>query len=597
MDIVDPRPPLCSDGAMKSRLPLALLLLSAPAMAREPLTTLAERTGFAHTGRYDEVQALCPAFARAFPGKAACLELGRTPEGRPMLALAASADGVLTAAAAREKGRAVVLLIGGIHAGEIDGKDAGFQILRELLESPKPNGLSAVTVLFVPVFNVDGHERFGPQQRPNQRGPQEMGYRRTAQELNLNRDWTKAEAPEMAAMLALVTAWDPALMVDLHVTDGAKFEHDVAVLISPEVEPRPLVAAARTLRTTLFARLRAQGHLPLDFYPSFRDEDDPASGVDVSPLSPRFSNGYFGARNRLGMLVETHSWRPYAYRVRTTRVILEALLEAAVTQAAGWRAAGQAADAEGEKLGGTEVPLLYKAGPVPRTVDFRGYAYRREPSAISGVPWIEYDERRPQLWHIPLYDKIEPSLVARAPRAGYVVPAAHAAWVAAKLDLHGIRYQRLARAIPRAATLAFRADGVSFAATPVEGRQPVKLTGHWRPERRDIPAGALFVPIAQPRARLAMHLLEPAASDSLAAWGFFQTAFEEKEGMEAYVAEAEARRMLARDARLRAEFEASLRDPAFARDPVRRLDFFRRRHPSWNEGFNLYPVLQLDQLP
>src|SRR6185436_8167996 len=185
-----------------------------------------------------EVMALCPAFARAFPGKASCLELGRTPEGRPLLALAVSVDGVLTPAAAREKGRPVMLWIAGIHAGEIDGKDAGFQVLRGLLESGKPGGLAAATVLFVPVFNVDGHERFGPQQRPNQRGPQESGYRRTAQELNLNRDWTKAEAPEMAAMLALVKEWDPALMVDLHVTDGAKFEQDVAVLISPDT-PTP----------------------------------------------------------------------------------------------------------------------------------------------------------------------------------------------------------------------------------------------------------------------------------------------------------------------------------------------------------------------
>jgi hypothetical protein len=581
---------------MKSRLPLLIaLVLAGRAEARETLTTLAERTGFQRTGRYDEVETLCQAFPRAFPGKAACLTFGVTPERRSMRALVASADGVLSAEAARDKGRPVVLVIGGIHAGEIDGKDAGFQTLRELLESPKPNGLAAVTVVFVPVFNADGHERFDRQQRPNQRGPQESGYRRTAQELNLNRDWTKAEAPEMASMLTLVKTWDPALTVDLHVTDGAKFEHDVAVLISPEIEPRPLAAAARTLGATLLARLRAQGHLPLDFYPSFRDEDDPASGIDASPLPPRFSNGYFGARNRLGMLVETHSWRPYAYRVRTTREILRALLDAAVTQAAGWREAGEAAD--GEQLGGTEVPLFFKATDVPRTVDFRGYAYKRGPSAISGAPWIEYDERRPQLWHIPLYDKIEPSLVARAPRAGYLVPAAHAAWVAAKLDLHGIRYQTVGKALPRAPTLAFRADQVSFAATPVEGRQPVKLTGRWRPERRAIPAGSLFVPIAQPRARLAMHLFEPTAPDSLAAWGFFQTAFEKKEGMESYVAEAEARQMLARDPKLRAEFEAQLRDPAFAKDPARRLDFFRRRHPSWNERFNLYPVLGLDEAP
>src|SRR3954470_13450888 len=133
---------------MSSRLfLLALLALPGPARAGESLTTIAERTAFLRTGRYDEVIALCPAFARAFPGKASCLEFGRTPEGRPMLALAASADGGVTPEGARAKARPVMLVIAGIHAGEIDGKDAGFQVLRERLASSKPNGLGAVTVL------------------------------------------------------------------------------------------------------------------------------------------------------------------------------------------------------------------------------------------------------------------------------------------------------------------------------------------------------------------------------------------------------------------------------------------------------------------
>src|SRR6185436_18891455 len=118
----------------------------------------------------------------------------------------------------------------------------------------------------------------------------------------------------------------------------------------------------------------------------------------------------------------------------------------------------------------------------------------------------------PQVWQLPLYDKVTPAMAARAPRAGYLVPAAHAGWVSRKLDLHGIRYETLPRAVPRAPVLAFRADEAAFAAAPIEGRQPVKLTGRWRPETRALPAGSLFVPIAQPRARLAMHLLEPTAT-------------------------------------------------------------------------------------
>jgi predicted deacylase len=166
-------------------LPLLSLLLG----AAPSLSTVAERSGDVETGRYDEVVALCAAFPRAHPGKVRCERFGATPEGRPMLALVASADGTLTPEAVRRRGRPVVLFQAGIHAGEIDGKDAGLRLLRDVLEGKVLEGaLSRVTLVFVPVFNVDGHERFGPNHRPNQVGPVSMGWRTTGHNLNLNRD-------------------------------------------------------------------------------------------------------------------------------------------------------------------------------------------------------------------------------------------------------------------------------------------------------------------------------------------------------------------------------------------------------------------------
>ncbi|HEY1091188.1 MAG TPA: M14 family zinc carboxypeptidase, partial [Burkholderiaceae bacterium] len=167
-----------------------------------PLTTVAERSGFVKTGRYDEVQALCKDFAKAYPKRVRCSEFGRTPQGRPMLALVVTNTGALKAAEARKKNLPVLMIQGGIHAGEIDGKDAGFLALREVLEGKAARGaLDKQVLVFVPVFNVDGHERFGAWNRPNQRGPEQMGWRVTAQNYNLNRDYVKADAPEMQAML------------------------------------------------------------------------------------------------------------------------------------------------------------------------------------------------------------------------------------------------------------------------------------------------------------------------------------------------------------------------------------------------------------
>jgi hypothetical protein len=584
-------------------LPL-LALLAAPAA---DLRTLAEQTGHDQTGRYPEVERLCPALAARAPGRLRCFEWGKSPEGRPLLALVASSDGLLDPQANRRAGRPVLLVLGGIHAGEIEGKDAGLAWLRDLATggpegAALARGLGAVTVLFVPVFNVDGHERFSPNHRPNQRGPRATGFRTNALNLNLNRDWMKAETPEMAAMLGLIGQWDPVLMADLHTTDGAKFEHDVAVIVAPD-DPRPhqLDEAARKLSSALMQRLARRGHLPLPFYPSFTKNEDPTSAVEAPPAPPRLSHAYFGARNRLGVLVETHSWRPYAYRVRTTRAVLEELLDEARTQAAGWLAIAKTADRAESALAGQELALAFEAQAQGRVIDFRGYAFTRERSAASGASYIRYDESRPQIWKVTLRDRARPTVEVRAPGAGYVIPAAHAEWVARKLRLHGIESEPLLAGGEVASAAgpspwAFRADQITFASKPFEGRFTAKVVGQWREERQAAGAGALFVPVAQPRARLLLHLLEPSGPDSLCAWGFFHAVFEEKQTMEGYVTEEEARKMLAERPALAAELAAALKkDPTLARDPERRLDFFRRRHPSWDDRQNLYPVLRLDR--
>ncbi|HEY1142126.1 MAG TPA: M14 family metallopeptidase [Lysobacter sp.] len=578
---------------------LALALAATAAQAAD-LSTVSERSGFLKTGRYDEVIALCDAFQQRYPQAVRCFDFGTTPEGRPMKALAVSTTGKLQPESAREAGLPVLLVQGGIHAGEIDGKDAGFLLLRELLEGKKKNNpLDRIVLLFVPVFNVDGHERFAAWNRPNQRGPEQMGWRTTAQNYNLNRDYVKADAPEMQAMLALANAWDPLAMMYLHVTDGAKFQHDVSIMVEPtEGSDVPLRAIGKTWRDGVIAQLKKQGSMPLPFYPSFVENDNPASGFAHGVASPRFSQSYFAQRNRLGMLVETHSWKDYPTRVRVTRNTVLAAAELIAAHGKQWRAEESAADARAAQLGGQQIALDYKATDKARTIAFQGYAYTRTPSEISGALMTRYDESKPQVWNIPLRDEIVPNHVVAAPRAGYVVPAAHAAWVAAKLQQHGIKFRRLDASVAAQDVQVFHADTTKFGAQSFEGHQTLEVTGAWQAEQRGLRAGALFVPIAQPKARLVMTLLEPQSQDSLLAWGEFNTAFERKEYMEDYVAEEVARDMLARDPALKARFEQRVRDDAaFAKDPAARLEFFARLHSSWDKAYDVYPVVRVDRAP
>jgi len=564
--------------------------------AADSLTTVAEQSGFLQTGRYEEVERLCRAFAARHPNRVRCFDMGTSPEGRTMWALAASNDGTLTPERARARKRPVIVAQGGIHAGEIDGKDAGFMFLRELLEDGKRGAaLDAVTLVFIPVFNVDGHERFGRWNRPNQAGPEEMGWRTTAQNLNLNRDYMKADTPEMQAMLRLLNAWDPMVYVDLHVTDGADFEHDISITTEPGGAGDPeLLALAVEMRDQVIAHLAKAGSLPLPYYPSFVVEDDPASGFAIKPSAARYSDAYWGLHNRVGMLVETHSWKDYAHRVQSTLETLRGLLEAATTHAARWRQTLDAIDARESRLNGANVALQFENTNDVRMVDFRGYQYERTQSDISGTLMTRYDPSRLETWTLPMRDQIRATVEIPAPAGGYVIPPLVAQWLVPKLTLHGIRTESLP-AIDPASIHAWRAESVTLATSSFEGHVETKLSGAWQPEPQALPGKAVFVPIAQPRARLIMALLEPEAPDSLAAWGFFPTAFEVKEYMEPYVAERVAREMLARDPELAALFKRRLQeDSAFAANPKARLDFFYRRHPSWDTRYNLYPVLRVE---
>jgi hypothetical protein len=517
-----------------------------------------------------------------------------------MLALVVNGKGVFTPQAAQKAGLPVTLIQGGIHAGEIDGKDAGFLALRETLDGKLAKGaLEKQVLVFVPVFNVDGHERFGKWNRPNQRGPVEMGWRTTAQNFNLNRDYVKADAPEMQAMLKLVNAWDPLTYVDLHVTDGAKFQHDVSIQVEPVYSGDPeFRKAGLALRTGVIADIAKKGSTPQSYYMSFAKTDDPMSGFVDSVSDPRFSTGYFQLRNRMALLVETHSWKDYPTRVRVTHNTVISILEQVAKNGASWQAAAKAADARAATLAGNEVALSYRTTDKTRMVDFNGYEYTRTQSDISGMLMTRYDESRPQVWRVPLREEVVADKVVKAPRAGYIVPAAYADIVARKLALHSIAFQKLAKPIAKLEAETFRADKATFGATSFESHQRLTVEGDWKPEARAVLAGSLYVPVNQPKARLVVAMLEPQAPDSLLAWGFFNNAYERKEYMEEYVAEDVAREQLAADPAVAAEFKRRLEtDPAFAKNPHARLEFFAQRHASWDERFRLYPVLRTNVAP
>lgn len=553
-----------------------------------PWITPAEKTGLTDSPNYADTLAWLEKLAAASP-RIKLVEFGATAQGRPLVLVVASQEGAEDPATLAKNGRPTLLAQAGIHSGEIDGKDAGLMLLRDLAFGDKGALLAQANFLFIPVFNADGHERSSEWNRPNQRGPVHQGWRTTAQNLNLNRDYMKADAPEMRALLDVLNAWEPSLYFDLHVTDGIDYQYDVTFghngyggqfAWSPQIGKwlddvlDPAVSRAIT----------AAGHIPgpLVFAQNNRDL---AEGISAGTSTPRFSHGYGDLRHIPSVLVENHSLKPYRQRVLGTYVLLASALRALGENAATVRAAIEADRAARP----AKLPANFG---VPRetgaTTDFAGIAFETYDSPASGtkeVRWLGTPKTYPG---IPVHLDTNGATLVR-PKAFYV-PVTKPELIE-RLRLHGLEIDELAEDTTVRVTLA-RLVGPKPSAMPFEGHHTLKFERvEWETRDELYPAGSVRVSTDQPLGDLAMMLLDPVSDESFLAWGFFPEILQRTEYIEGYVIAPLAEKMLADDPKLKAEFDAKLAaDPAFAKNPTARLQWFYRRSKFYDERHLLYPV-------
>ena len=544
-----------------------------------------EASGFLETPRYRETIDYLKRLEKGSPW-IRVTSFGTSGEGRDLVLAIASNDRAFDPRAARKTGKAIVLLQAGIHAGEIDGKDAGLMLFRDMaITRSRAALLDGAIVLFMPMYNVDGHERFGPYNRTNQNGPKEMGWRTTARNLNLNRDYLKADAPETRAWLKVYTTWYPDMLLDAHVTDGADYRPVMTYAV--ETGPNAAKPIADWMQRAIVGRAVPAieaGGTTISPYIQLVDDTDPKAGLTAGPATPRFSTGYTVLQNRPAFLLETHMLKDYKSRVDATYATVAALVEETGRDRKALRDAIRSAEEAASRPGKT--PLAYRTTEATRPVTLRGVSYTREPSAISGGMIVRYG-KEPLDLSVPMRDQAEVALEVERPRA-YLVPPQWTDAIAV-LKAHGLRLQRLTAPLTTAVE-GYTLSEPKWQEAPFEGRHPVTCKAERvKAVPRVFPAGTVVVPMDQPGSAVAVNLLEPLGPDSFVSWGFFDAVFEQKEYAEPYVVEPMARAMMAKDPALKAEFEKALADKEFAASPAKRLDFFFRRSP-WFENPGTYPV-------
>ncbi len=298
-------------------------------------------------------------------------------------------------------------------------------LLRDMtVRGTKRELLDGANFLFVPIFNVDGHERFSAFTRINQRGPEEGGWRTNARNLNLNRDYVKADTSEMRAMIRAIDTWKPDLYIDLHVTDGADYQYDVTYGWNGPAGFSPAIAnwLDRSLRPAVDRGLSEMGHIPgpLIF------TDDPLQGVALGQSDPRLSHSYGDARHMATILVENHSLKPYDQRVLGMYVFLEHTLRTIARDATALRAATQSERARRAKT----IPLAWSVptGVEPEQIEVLGIESRKTLSPISGgvrTEWLG----KPVTMRAPLRTatQVTASVTRPAARARPVGSSSHGA--------------------------------------------------------------------------------------------------------------------------------------------------------------------------
>lgn len=562
-------------------------LAESTARAPKDFLTVAESSGWKETGDYAECVDFYTRLAKASP-YARMVDIGATPKGRRMYLLVVSKDQAFDAAAARASGKPILFLQNGIHPGENGGKDASMMLLRDILVTKKYAAwLDKVIILSIPVFNIDGHEMSTPYNRPNEQGPKSMGFRVTANRFNLNRDYMKADAPEMQNWLKAFNKWNPDILIDNHVTDGQDQQAETTIAVSDTIDIHPGVASwiAKNWVSPLWQKMEGEGHV-MGWYVG--GPARPGAPFVMAPSSPRFSTGYVNVRNRAALLVETHSLKPFLARAWGHYDIMKHTLEILSAQGAELRAATAAADKD--VLTGKSIALDYS--PAKEGVPYTLKALETETyqGAALGGSVLRYLPK-PRNFEVNLIRNAVPKLSVTAPK-GYYIPREWQA-VADLLRTHGVKVEVLKQSVEAQVEVA-RFDKVTFASQPFEGRFIPSFEVSFSQQKRSIPAETFYVPVTQPLGKLAMNLLEAQAPDSVVKWGTFNSIFEQKEYISDYIMEPLAEKMLAADSKLKADFDAALAaDPALAKSPRARLMWLYKRSPFYETDKDVYPVLRV----
>ena len=551
----------------------------------DPWVTPGELTGLTESPSYEETMAWLEKLDENSP-YITMIPIGLSEQGRAIQMLIVSKNQEFTADEIARSKKPLILFQAGIHAGEIDGKDAGMMLLRDINQGEKLELLDKANLLFIPILNVDGHERKSEYGRVNQRGPKIMGWRTNAVNLNLNRDYTKLETAGIKAVAKVINDYDPDLYIDIHVTDGADYQYDVTYGFVETGGYSPEISSwlSTQFKPEVDQALKDHGHIPGPLLFAANGQDFSEGNVAFS-FSPRFSHTYGDIRHLPAILIENHSLKPFEQRVLGTYVFLEQAIKSVGDH---FEALQNAVESDSDQsMESVVVKYGFRETPAD-SMEFLGIKSEKITSELTGNEYVSWQAE-------PITQQV-PSILMDRPVSSVPVPKAYwipSEWkeVIQKMKEHGIQMEVLEEAKELNLEYSTVTD-YRMVSQPYEGKmrfQSFDLAKKYR--KLSLQPGSVRVKTDQPLGELAVILLEPESVDSFFQWGYFNTILSQTEYMETYVMEPMIQSMLDQDPALKTRFEEELaKDEEFARSPRRIYRWFYEQTPYIDQNWKVIPV-------
>jgi Zinc carboxypeptidase len=527
--------------------------------------------------------------------QAKLVNLGRTDAGDPLNLFVVSPDRIFDPIHPSRKNKTVIMIMNGIHSGEPDGIDASMMFFDVILNSQNEmKEFSDVIFVVFPVYNVGGCKNQKPNRRANQNGPELLGSRGNSKNLDLNRDFIKADSRNAKLFQKTFGQWKPDIFLDTHVSNGADYPYTNTLLstTADKLYGPQKVLLKESLEPHLFQKMRKAGFEMCPYVNVFGA--DPKNGITQFFDSPRYSTGYASLHHCIGFMLENHMLKDFKDRVNSTFEFLVAFGAMGMKYSKEIREAKQ--KAEGIALGSSVFPILWDLDESQKgKLKFKGYTRKRKLSMVTGDSVWFFDRENTWVEEIPYLNAFQPIDSVSKPFA-YLIPYA---WgeIVENLKRNGVRVNRLKEAGVFSGARAYQIDEIETSARRNGGHyfhETVKLSAI--ESKQEFSPGDFVVFTDQSAIRFIMETLEPRAHDSFFRWNFFDATLQRHEWFSSYVFDEYAEGLLAKEPDFRLEFEKKKKeDLDFASSSFLQYLFIFDHSPFREPEYNLYPIVRLEE--